>query len=182
MYKIKLINKFNNIKYFNSIIEESKNLYRDGFNGYSFTINNYPSNDIICAFIVNDNNEQLIGIASLIIDMNGIQSIKKCINFNSFTIDKRYRRKNVGSIMIEYLKKYSKLLNIDAIVLSVDKTQKNYNKLVTYYNNNGFKIFNYSPYTNNLLLIFDKPLYLYPLNNYYLYSNNNEISMKCDLY
>lgn len=173
-FEIKIINKNNNFKYFNLIIEKSKYLYIDGFNGYYFSAKTFPSDFIICAFNVTKKNKKLIGIASLIIDLTNKYSVKKCVNFNSFTICQKYRKHGIGHMMIDYLKKYVKILGIDAIVLSVEYVVNGPNhKLINYYENNGFNIF----FLNNNFLI--KSNYANPKNNYFY--ENKETCMKCDI-
>lgn len=171
-FEIKIINKHNNFEYFDLIIEKSKNLYINGFNEHYFNVVTFPSDYVICAFDINEKNKKLIGIASLIIDLTNKYSIKKCINFNSFTICQKYRKHGIGYMMIDYLKKYGKLLNIDAIVLSVEYTlNEPNNKLINYYKKNGFNIF--VPESN----FFIKPKYANPVNNYFY--ENKETCMKC---
>lgn len=172
-YKIKIISRNKNQPYFNSIIKKSKKLYIDGFNGNYFDEITFPSNFIICVFDLL-NSDKLIGIAGLTIDVLGEYSIKKCANFNSFTIHHNYRKCGIGHLMIKYLKKYLKLLNIETIVLSVEYVNaKENHKLINYYKKNGFSIF--IPEKN----IITKQKYINPKNNYFF--ENNETCMKCKL-
>lgn len=172
-YKIKIICRDKNQLYFNSIINKSKYLYINGFNGYYFDETTFPSKFIICAFDLLNKNK-LIGIAGLNVDILGDYSIKKCADFNSFTIHHNYRKRGIGHLMIDYLKKYLKLLNIETIVLSVEyiNSKKNY-KLINYYKKNGFNVF--IPEKN----IITKPHYINPKNNYFY--ENNETCMKCEI-
>lgn len=122
-------NDFESVKYLLSQLTNVGDITKENYISY-YSSNIYNNdNYFIYLMKVNDN---IVGMGSIIIEYKIIHNFGKVAHIEDIVIDKKYRGKGYGKMMINHLIKIAKQFKCYKIILSCSDENKNF------YKKNGF--------------------------------------------